>query len=69
VALAYESYYWPGHGWPASFFVVGLIFLFYLASGLPARVRSRGRDSRRASAPGVDGPRRVGRPRTDPAGS
>jgi zinc/manganese transport system permease protein len=39
VALAYESYYWPPvhHGWPVSFFVVTLIFLFYLASGLCSR--------------------------------
>jgi zinc/manganese transport system permease protein len=39
VALAYESYYWPpvGHGWPVSFFVVTLIFLFYLVSGLCSR--------------------------------
>ena len=39
VALAYESYHWPpvGHGWPVSFFVVTLIFLFYLVSGLCSR--------------------------------
>jgi zinc/manganese transport system permease protein len=39
VVLAYESYHWPpvGHGWPVSFFVVTLIFLFYLVSGLCSR--------------------------------
>jgi zinc/manganese transport system permease protein len=39
VALAYESYHWPplGHGWPVSFFVVTLIFLFYLVAGLCSR--------------------------------
>ncbi|MBS1889351.1 MAG: metal ABC transporter permease [Actinobacteria bacterium] len=36
VVLAYDSYHWPPqeHGWPVSFFVVALIFLGYLASGL-----------------------------------
>jgi zinc/manganese transport system permease protein len=54
VALAYESYYWPpaGHGWPVSFFVVTLIFLFYLASGVPSTVRAR-QDRRRATARGA----------------
>ena len=35
IVLAYDSYYWPpaGHGWPVSFFVVALVFLFYLAAG------------------------------------
>ncbi|MCU1494708.1 MAG: cation transporter permease [Acidimicrobiaceae bacterium] len=37
VLLAYDSYYWgsSGNGWPVSFFIVGLVFLAYLASGLP----------------------------------
>jgi len=37
VWLAYESYYWPPdhQGWPVSFFVVALVFVIYLASGLP----------------------------------
>jgi zinc/manganese transport system permease protein len=37
VLLAYDSYYWPpgGRGWPVSFFVVTLIFLFYLLTQLP----------------------------------
>jgi zinc/manganese transport system permease protein len=46
VLLAYDSFYWPPkeQGWPVSFFVVMLIFLAYLISGLPALVRrgSRG---------------------------
>jgi len=37
IVMAYDSYDWPplGHGWPASFFVVTLILLAYLLSGLP----------------------------------
>lgn len=36
VLLAYDSYYWPpyGHSWPVSFFVVTLVLLGYLASGV-----------------------------------
>lgn len=36
VVLAYDSYHWPpqGHGWPVSFFVVALVFVLYLLSGL-----------------------------------
>jgi zinc/manganese transport system permease protein len=31
ILLAYDSYDWtPGHGWPVSFFVVSLVFVFYL---------------------------------------
>ena len=39
IVLAYDSFYWPprGHGWPVSFFVVTLIFLFYLLGRLPGR--------------------------------
>jgi zinc/manganese transport system permease protein len=39
VLLAYDSFYWPPerHGWPVSFFVVTLIFLFYLLA--PQRAR------------------------------
>jgi zinc/manganese transport system permease protein len=45
IILAYDSYEWPpaGHGWPVSFFVVTLVFVAYLASGLPER-RRRTRD-------------------------
>ena len=37
IVLAYDSYYWPPHehGWPVSFFVVALVFVTYLLSGLP----------------------------------
>ena len=40
IVLAYDSYYWPpaGHGWPVSFFVVALVFLFYLVAGAVARI-------------------------------
>jgi len=46
VLLAYDSYYWGSShlGLPVSFFIVGVIFITYLASGLPAAraaVRSR----------------------------
>ncbi len=43
VLLAYDSYYWPptGTGWPVSFFVVTLIFLAYLLSGVIAGRRAR----------------------------
>lgn len=42
ILLAYDSFYWtPGHGWPVSFFIVSLIFVFYLASShLPALGRN-----------------------------
>jgi zinc/manganese transport system permease protein len=35
VVLAWDSYYWGSahHGWPVSFFVVTLVFVFYLLSG------------------------------------
>jgi zinc/manganese transport system permease protein len=41
IVLAYDSYYWPptGTGWPVSFFVVTLLFVAYLLSGLVARAR------------------------------
>ncbi len=54
VLLAYDSFYWPPerHGWPVSFFVVTLIFLFYLLapqrarraapSGHPSRLAAQG---------------------------
>jgi zinc/manganese transport system permease protein len=45
VLLAYDSFYWPpgGQGWPVSFFVVTLVFLFYLAAQLAGSRRERGR--------------------------
>jgi len=38
ILLAWDSFYWPPvrHGWPVSFFVVTLVFLFYLIAQLPA---------------------------------
>ncbi len=37
--LAWDSYYWPPfrHGWPVSFFVVTLVLISYLLSGLRRR--------------------------------
>jgi zinc/manganese transport system permease protein len=47
VLLAWNSYCWPGHGWPVSFFVVTLVLLAYLASGAVSRnERARGRARR-----------------------
>jgi zinc/manganese transport system permease protein len=49
VLLSYDSYHWPpvGNGWPVSFFVVALIFLVYLASGLRRRSRTARGDALR----------------------
>ncbi len=43
IVLAYDSFDWPpkGNGWPISFFVVSLILLFYLLSGLPGLLDRR----------------------------
>jgi zinc/manganese transport system permease protein len=60
IVLAYDSYEWPpaGHGWPISFFVVTVVFVFYLLSGLPARRdRSRFEDPRRAAPTLLSAPR------------
>ncbi len=48
IVLAYDSYEWPpsGHGWPVSFFVVTIVFMLYLFSGLPERRRQRNRPAR-----------------------
>jgi zinc/manganese transport system permease protein len=46
IVLAYDSYDWPPRGdtWPVSFFVVTIVFLIYLISGVPAwRQRRRSR--------------------------
>jgi zinc/manganese transport system permease protein len=42
VVLAYDSVSWPPHGhvWPVSFFIVALVSLAYLGSGLPRLVRA-----------------------------
>ena len=55
IVLAYDSFEWPpaGHGWPVSFFVVTLVFVFYLLAGLPARRRRRRRDDPRVSSPAL----------------
>ncbi|MGA2123532.1 MAG: metal ABC transporter permease [Acidimicrobiales bacterium] len=41
ITLAYDSYYWfpSSQGLPVSFFIVALVFVGYLFSGLPARRR------------------------------
>ncbi|HVX20954.1 MAG TPA: metal ABC transporter permease [Acidimicrobiales bacterium] len=51
VALAYASYYWPpaGRGWPVSFFVVALVFVFYVAADLARSLWDR-RRARRIAA-------------------
>ena len=43
IVLAYDSYEWPPahHGWPVSFFVVTLVFVAYLLSGLPGLLERR----------------------------
>jgi zinc/manganese transport system permease protein len=44
ILLAYDSFYWPPvqHGWPVSFLIVSLVFVFYLlASGLTASRRRK----------------------------
>lgn len=43
LVLSYDSYDWPPltHGWPASFFIVTLVLLCYLASGRLAGRRDR----------------------------
>jgi zinc/manganese transport system permease protein len=47
ILLAWDSFYWPPihHGWPASFFIVTLVLIVYLLSGL------RGPRFRRGAAP------------------
>ncbi|HEX3737328.1 MAG TPA: metal ABC transporter permease [Solirubrobacterales bacterium] len=44
VVLAYDSYHWPPqeHGWPVSFFVVSLVFVLYLLSGVVEWRREKG---------------------------
>jgi zinc/manganese transport system permease protein len=45
IVLAYDSYDWPPvhYGWPVSFFVVTIVFVLYLLSGVPELWRSRKR--------------------------
>lgn len=43
ILLAYDSYDWtPGHGWPVSFFIVTIIFVIYLLTGLAGKNRAAG---------------------------
>jgi zinc/manganese transport system permease protein len=48
ILLAYDSYYWPPshHGWPVSFFVVTLVFVFYLVAQPLGRRGSAGAGTR-----------------------
>jgi zinc/manganese transport system permease protein len=57
IVLAYDSFDWPPveQGWPVSFFVVTLVFITYLLSGLP-EARCRRRADRTASASPVAQP-------------
>ena len=52
ILLAYDSYYWGSarEGLPVSFFIVALIFVTYLASGLPG-VRAAAAGKRTAPPP------------------
>ncbi len=44
ILLAYDSYYWtPGRGWPVSFFIVTLIFMFYIAASRSGGEKKRNR--------------------------
>lgn len=54
ILLAYDSYHWPpgGRTWPASFFVVSIVFCGYLLSGLP-RASRRWRAQRASREPGL----------------
>ena len=51
IVLAYDSFYWPpvDHGWPVSFFVVAMVLVFYLGSGVVAAL-GRARHARRPGA-------------------
>jgi zinc/manganese transport system permease protein len=53
VLLSYDSYYWGAahQGLPVSFFIVAVVFVTYLASGLPAARAARSAASRRSAAP------------------
>jgi zinc/manganese transport system permease protein len=58
IVLAYDSYEWPptGHGWPISFFVVTIVFILYLLSGLPERRHGRRPDDPRYAPPPLQAP-------------
>lgn len=50
IVAAYDSFYWPphGHGWPVSFFIVAIIFIFYLLSRLYSGFQGRGLNQSRS---------------------
>ncbi|MGO8886109.1 MAG: metal ABC transporter permease [Streptosporangiaceae bacterium] len=52
VLLSYDSFTWPPQhaGWPVSFFVVALVFVFYLLGQLPVGRRRRARRTELAAA-------------------
>jgi zinc/manganese transport system permease protein len=56
VLLAYDSYYWGSshQGLPVSFFIVAVVFVTYLASGIPV-----GRAGARAAEPAVAEPSKI----------
>ncbi len=56
VLLAYDSFYWPPvrHGWPVSFFVVTLVFIFYVLASQPGG-RMPGRSRARPGTSGAAG--------------
>lgn len=51
--LAYDSFYWPpvNHGWPVSFFIVALVFVFYVAVDTGRWLRARRSDTSDAGHP------------------
>jgi len=55
ILFAYDSFYWvpSSQGLPVSFFIVSLIFLTYLLSGLPTVLRDHRRSARRDSGAAV----------------
>ncbi|HLH14397.1 MAG TPA: metal ABC transporter permease [Solirubrobacteraceae bacterium] len=67
IVLAYDSYGWSsaGHVWPVSFFVVTLIFIGYLLSGLPG-LRRRRRTAAAAAATTTTTPAEMPAPATAP---
>ena len=52
ILLAWDSVYWPParHGWPVSFFVVTLVFIFYLLARQPAAWKARRAAARSGAA-------------------
>jgi zinc/manganese transport system permease protein len=55
VLLAYDSYYWGSsqNGWPVSFFIVAVVFVTYLASGLARVFSGRRRESPESVMPSL----------------